>query len=276
MTVAANPDSGTDATDRDDETGRPLVSDRDAPDGCETARVPRRFEELDFRSTPRGDVSLRRRFDPVLGTDVFEVLLGEEYLMSSAFTVAEEELARLALSQLAEPDLRVVVGGLGLGCTAAAALADARVSSVVVVDAFAAVIDWHQRRLLPASAALLDPRCELREADFFAGLTDAAAWGLAQDGSVDAVLVDIDHSPRHLLHPDHAVLYDRRGLAAIAARLRPGGVFGLWSDDPPDESFLVELRAVFDPVSAHTVSFPNPYTAGTSANTVYTGRRAVS
>ena len=231
-----------------------------------------RFEELDFRSTPRGDVSLRRRFDPVLGAEVFEVLLGDEYLMSSAFTVAEEELAHLTLAQLTQSDLHVVVGGLGLGCTAAAALADARVSSVRVVDAFDAVIDWHVRGLLPASAALVDDRCRLVAADFFAGLTDATAWGLAADATVDAVLLDVDHSPRHLLHPDHAVLYDRRGLASLAARLRPGGVFGLWSDDPPDEPFLAELRAVFSTVRAHTVSFANRYTGGTSANTVYTAR----
>ena len=240
----------------------------------QTGRVTARFAELDFRSTPRGDVSLRRRFDPVLDTDVFEVLLGDEYLMSSAFTVAEQELAHLALAELTGPELHVVVGGLGLGCTAAAALADPRVTSVRVVDAFDAVIDWHRRRLLPASATLADDRCELVAADFFAGLTDPAAWGLAAGATVDAVLLDIDHSPRHLLHPDHAVLYDRRGLASLAARLRPGGVFGLWSDDPPDEPFLDELRAVFDGVQAHTVSFANRYTGGTSANTVYVARRA--
>lgn len=232
-----------------------------------------RLTELDYRSTPRGEVSLRRRHDPVLGADVFEVLLGDEYLMSSAFTVAEEELARLALSDVAGQCLDVVVGGLGLGYTAVTALEDSRVISVLVVDAFDAVIDWHERRLLPTSAALLDDgRCRLLAADFFAGLADPAAWGLAPDGRVHAVLVDIDHSPRHLLHPDHALLYDRSGLAALAARLRPGGVFGLWSDDPPDESFLVEMRDVFARASAHTVPFANPYTGGMSANTVYLGR----
>ena len=235
--------------------------------------MPARFAELDFRSTARGDVSLRRRFDPVLGTDVFEVLLGDEYLMSSAFTAAEEELARLVLARLTGHGLDVVVGGLGLGYTAAAALAERRVGSVRVVEAFDAVIDWHQRRLLPTSAAVVgDARCRLLSADFFAGLTDPGAWGLAQRAQVDAVLLDIDHSPRHLLHPDHAVLYDRAGLTALAARLRPGGVFGLWSDDPPDEPFLGEMRTVFAEVTAHTVPFTNPYTDGTSTNTVYVAR----
>jgi spermidine synthase len=206
--------------------------------------------------------------------DVYEVRLGDEYLMSSAFTVAEEELARLASAELSGQALDVVVGGLGLGYTAAAALADPRVRSVRVVDAFEAVIDWHQRRLLPTSPKLLDDdRCVLVQADFFAGLGDPAVWTLAPEGRVDAVLVDVDHSPRHLLHPDHAVLYERSGLTALAARLRSGGVFGLWSDDPPDERFLAEMRAVFAEARAHTVSFANPLTGGTSANTVYLGRR---
>jgi spermidine synthase len=229
-----------------------------------------RFIELDFQSTPRGDVSLRRRHDPVLGADVFEVLLGDEYLMSSAFTVAEEQLSHLALDRLGDGPVDVVIGGLGLGYTAAAALADRRVQTLAVVDAFDAVIDWHRRRLLPTSPSLLeDPRCTLVAGDFFVGLRDAAAWKLARDQRVHGVLVDIDHSPRHLLHADHAVLYTRQGLAALAGRLHRGGVFGLWSDDPPDEAFLGALGAVFADAEAHTVSFDNPLTGGRSANTVY-------
>ena len=229
-----------------------------------------RFAELDHRSTSRGDVSLRRRRDPVLQQDVFEVLLGDEYLMSSAFTVAEEQLARLALDALVRGPADVVVGGLGLGYTAMAALSHDRTSSLTVIDAFEAVIDWHQRRLLPVSDVLLnDPRCRLVHADFFAGLDDVCAWGLATGQRVHAVLVDIDHSPRHLLHPAHAVLYTHRGLSSLAACLHPRGVFGLWSDDPPDEAFLSELAAVFAGVTAHTVAFDNPLTGGRSANTVY-------
>jgi spermidine synthase len=232
-----------------------------------------RFAELDFRSTPRGDVSLRRRRDPVLQEDVFEVLLGDEYLMSSAFTAAEEELARLGLAELEDATVDVVVGGLGLGYTAVTALADERVRTLRVVDAFDAVIGWHRRRLLPTSDALLDdPRCRLVAGDFFDGLDDPTAWGMGPTERVHAVLVDIDHSPTHLLHPEHAGLYAQPGLAALSDRLHPGGVFGLWSDDPPDEHFLDVLRSVFVDAVAHTVRFANPYTRGTSANTVYVSR----
>ena len=77
-----------------------------------------RFEELGWRQTPMGVISLRRRFDLSVRADVYEVKLDDEYLMSSLFTVAERELARLALARTPGPGLDVIVGGLGLGYTA--------------------------------------------------------------------------------------------------------------------------------------------------------------
>ena len=58
----------------------------------------RRFEELAWSETPRGEISLRRRIEPTLKVEVYEVKLGDEFLMSSLFTVAEIELARLGLA----------------------------------------------------------------------------------------------------------------------------------------------------------------------------------
>ncbi|WP_460916127.1 hypothetical protein [Plantactinospora veratri] len=83
-----------------------------------------RFEEIDRRDTPIGTISLRRRLEPSLRIDVYEVKLGDEFLMSSLFPVAEIELARLGLARLPGTGLDVVVGGLGLGYTARTALAD--------------------------------------------------------------------------------------------------------------------------------------------------------
>lgn len=57
-----------------------------------------RFEEIDWRTTPMGEISLRRRRDPASGEDVYEVKLDDEYLMSSLFTAGEVELTRLGLA----------------------------------------------------------------------------------------------------------------------------------------------------------------------------------
>ena len=98
-----------------------------------------RFEELDWQSTPMGDLTLRRRTDGELGVEIFEVKLGEEFLMSSLFTVAEEELATLGLAAATGDQLDVLVGGLGLGYTAIAALRDPRVRAMTVIDTMPAV-----------------------------------------------------------------------------------------------------------------------------------------
>src|SRR3954447_17118307 len=127
-----------------------------------------RFQELDWQPTPMGDVTLRRRLDLVLGVDVYEVKLGDEYLMSSLFPVAEIELARLGLAAAVADELDVVVGGLGLGYTARATLEEPRVRRLHVVEAVESVIDWQRRGLLPGAEALVaDPRTTFVAADFF-------------------------------------------------------------------------------------------------------------
>src|SRR3981081_4833542 len=195
------------------------------------------FEELDFRPTPMGVLSRRRRRQLTSGLDIFEIKLGDEFLMSSAFTVAEIELARLGLAALARTDLDVVVGGLGLGYTAQAVLENSNVRSLIVVDALAEVIEWHEQGLLPLGQQLTnDPRCRFVNGDFFAMSNSADGFDSHTPGRrFDAVLVDIDHSPRNLLHPRHAALYEPEGLKRLAAHLHPGGVFPLWSNDPPDD-----------------------------------------
>lgn len=233
-----------------------------------------RFEELAYDETPIGAVSLRRRLDPRLKVEVYEVKIGDEFLMSSLFTVAEIELARLGLAAVDGDEFDVVVGGLGLGYTARAVLDDHRVRSMVVVDALAEVIGWHERELLPFAAAVNgDPRSRLVLGDFFAMAAGSDGFDPAAPGrQFDAVLLDVDHSPRHVLHPDNAALYTVGGMRALARHLRPGGAFALWSNDPPDEAFTAVLAAIFAEVAAHVVSFPNPLQGGESANTVYVAR----
>ncbi|MEA2836985.1 MAG: hypothetical protein QOD89_1535 [Bradyrhizobium sp.] len=234
------------------------------------------FEELDFRPTAMGVLSLRRRRQLSSGIDVFEIKLGDEFLMSSLFTVAEIALARLGLAALQRTELDVVVGGLGLGYTAQAVLEDARVRSLVVVDALAEVIEWHERGLLPLGTNLTaDSRCRLVHGDFFA--MSHSIEGLDPQTPrrrFDAVLVDIDHSPTNLLHPRHAALYESEGLRGLAGHLHPGGVFALWSNDPPDENFKAVLASVFATSDAHVVTFDNPLQDRDASNTIYIGVKA--
>lgn len=230
------------------------------------------IRELGYQMTPLGELTLRRRLEPLLRDQVvYEVKLGDEYLMSSLFTESERQLAILGLAPLVG-DLDVIIGGLGLGYTAAEALKNGKVRSLLVIDLFQSVIDWHVAGLVPNGEVLTnDPRCELRQGDFF----DLARVGFDRvhpDRKFDAVLLDIDHSPEHYLDPENRSLYTAKGLAAIKDQLKSGGTFALWSDDPVSDDFTEHLRSVFHTVTAYNVEFPNPYTGSTSVNSIYVAK----
>jgi spermidine synthase len=238
--------------------------------------MPLPFEILDSQPTPLGELMLRRRRIVSLDDlEVLEVKLGDEFLMSSLFHVVEEALADLGLAETEGDELDVVVGGLGLGYTAAASLRETRVRELLVVDRMPSVIGWHRDGLVPLGRELAaDGRCRLVEGDFFVLAADpAGGFDPAEAGRrFDAVLLDIDHSPRKLLHGSHGAFYSQEGLTRLAEHLHPGGVFALWSDDPPDEPFLADLHAVFAEVSAEIVAFPNPLLDRDSESTVYVAK----
>lgn len=231
------------------------------------------FEELDYQKTPLGEISLRRRAEPRLeGKVLYEVKLGDEFLMSSLFTNAEIQLAKLGLAPLESTGLDVVVGGLGLGYTAAAVLENPSVRSLTVVEVMEPVIDWHRRRLVPLGAELVsDSRCTFVCADFFelASSNRGGFESAAPTGLVHAVLLDIDHSPSHWLNQGNSAFYTVQGLQNLADKLHPGGIFGLWSNDPPNAEFICVLDTVFQSSESHIVTFPNPYSGSESSNTIY-------
>lgn len=230
-----------------------------------------RFEELDWRRTPLGELTLRRRWDPAAHTDVYEIKLDDEFLMSSLFTVSETRLGQLAVAEAPDGELDVAVGGLGLGYTALAVLEEPRVRSVAVVDALGEVIEWHRRGLIPAGQRLgTDPRCHLVHADFFDLMRTGAPLDPDTPGRrYHAIVVDIDHSPAHLLDPSNADLYESAGLRRIGERLTPDGVFALWSNDPPDDGFTHRLAQHFGHARAEIVRFPNPLQGREATSTVY-------
>ncbi len=237
------------------------------------------FEELDFRETPLGDLILqRRKYLQLDGLDVYEVKLGDAFLMSSLFHEVEVALSKLGLTALAGEDWDVVVGGLGLGYTAVAALEHKALASLIVVETLEGVIEWHERGLVPLGEVLTkDKRCRFVHGDFFALAADPAnGFDPESPGrKFHAVLLDIDHSPKNLLHARNAAFYSREGLEKLAEQLHPGGVFALWSDDAPDEDFLADLRSVYQTAMAEVVGFSNPLLEKMSQSTVYVAKKAM-
>ncbi|MEX2482707.1 MAG: spermidine synthase [Gammaproteobacteria bacterium] len=240
--------------------------------------MSRLFAELDYRETPIGALSLRRRRELRLDQDVWEIKLDDEFLMSSLFTVSEVALARLGLGLHGGTAVDVVVGGLGLGYTAATVLEQASVNSLIVIEYLQAVIDWHAATLLPLGRQLCDdPRCRLLQADFFACAAAPDGFDPDRPGRrFHAILLDIDHSPDAWLDDRSRGFYTVPGLTDLARHLLPGGVFGLWSNEAPDGEFLARLRAVFADARAEAVRFHNPLQDSEVTQTVYLGRTAAA
>ncbi|PSL10246.1 hypothetical protein CLV44_1278 [Marinobacterium halophilum] len=231
------------------------------------------FEEIDSQSSPLGQISLRRRRIPVLGDrDIYEVKLGDEFLMSSMFVDAEEALSTLGLAAVKGDSLSVVVGGLGLGYTAVAALKDERIDELLVVDALETVIGWHRDEHVPLGKILnADARNRYVLGSFF-DLATAPGTGFDPNSpgkQFDAILLDIDHSPTEYLNPANASFYTTANLALMAEQLKPEGVFAMWSQNLPDADFEALLKTVFTRVESHVVAFDNPFQGGESTNSVY-------
>jgi len=241
--------------------------------------MSRLFEELDYRDTPIGPISLRRRYHPLLKVDVFEIILGDEHLMSNIFTVSEIALARLGLDRLAslspgsDEKWDVVVGGLGLGYTAGAVLEYPRVASLSVVEMLDAVADWHDAGLVPLDPPLsADDRCQIVRGDFFALAQSDTGFDAAQPGrQFHAILIDIDHTPDWLLDARSGHFYSEAGLQKLLTHLKPGGLMGLWSDVAPDEAFVQRLSGVFAEAWGEPVTFYNPLQDKHHTQAVYLG-----
>ena len=179
-----------------------------------------------------GEVVLARR------DDVLELIVDGVFAMDSAHTATEKALASLALSRLSGPELRILVGGLGLGYTTATVLADPRGGRVEVVELHAAVVDWVRRGLVPSAAGLLD---DARLAVVVGDVLDIVP-ALPHAG-LDALLLDVDNGPGFLTHPGNTAVYTSPFLAAAARALRRGGVLGVWSADPTAELAVALERA---------------------------------
>jgi spermidine synthase len=235
--------------------------------------MPALFEEIDSQNSPLGEISLRRRRMPAFGDrDIYEVKLGDEFLMSSMFVEAEEALSTLGLAAVEGDPLSVVVGGLGLGYTAVAALKDERISELFVVEALDTVIGWHRDEKVPLGKILnADARNHYVLDSFFDLATDLKAGFDPDDPTkrFDAILLDIDHSPTEYLNAGNAGFYTTENLGLMAAKLKPKGVFAMWSQNLPEERFEVLLKTVFERVESHIISFFNPFQGGESTNSVY-------
>ncbi|GAA2110894.1 spermidine synthase [Microlunatus panaciterrae] len=191
---------------------------------------------------PRGDIVLRRRGRA--DAPVYELIVNGAFAMDSTETETERELARIIFEQPTSGG-RVLIGGLGLGFTAAEVLQQ-QVTVVDVVEIEAALVDWARRGLTPELALVAaDPRVRIDTADIHSVLTNA---GQADHGPWDAILLDVDNGPDFLIHADNARLYTAEMLACAYARLAPSGLLAIWCQGSAPA--LLDLLKEISPTAA--------------------------
>jgi len=166
----------------------------------------------------------------------FVIRIGPLALMSSAAHGSEEALAELALAPVAaRTSARVLIGGLGMGFTLAAALRRLQPGAeLIVAELFPAVVEWNRGPLAHlAGRPLEDPRVAVREGDVVVAIREQAA-------AFDAILLDVDNGPDGLTRASNDRLYSLDGLRAAFRALKAGGVLGVWSV-APDRAFSRRL-----------------------------------
>lgn len=168
--------------------------------------------------TPHGEVVLRRR------EQILELVVDGAFAMDSVDTSTERALAAEALARHPRPR-SVLVGGLGLGFTTRAVLADPRVRHVDVVELAAPLVGWARDGLVDELAGLEGPRCTFHVAD----VADVLRGTEGPAGPWDVVLLDVDNGPAFLVHPANEALYRVPMLAAARDCLAPGGLLVVWS-----------------------------------------------
>lgn len=217
------------------------------------------IEILAYEPTPLGILCLRRReLLSKPGTIVTEVTLNHEFLMSSYLTESERGLARLGLDRLdhvvppgRQDHLKILVGGLGLGYTAAEFLKSEQVGTVEVVEFLPEVIGWLENDLIPLSSLLKsDSRLTITLGDIYARLAEPALFAF------DLIAIDVDHSPQDVLGVQSREFYSEAGLDKARNHLSPGGVLGIWSY-AEDTQLLTNMKKVFDDVDAEPITVWN-------------------
>lgn len=190
-----------------------------------------------------GELRLYRR-----GEEYSIMIAGGGELMNSRMHGSEDALAELGCRHLAgEPRPRVLIGGLGMGFTLAAALKQLGAEAeVLVAELVPAVVQWNRDYLGEfAGQPLADPRSTV-------SVGDVAALIKKEHSAFDAILLDVDNGPEGLTHHENDWLYGTRGLLAAYQALRPAGVLAVWSAGP-EHRFTERLRQTGFMVEEHRV-----------------------
>jgi len=189
--------------------------------------------EIDKAKVPghEGEVTLRKR-----GAE-FSIRTSGAELMNSRRHGSEDALAELTINRIKRKSgLKILIGGLGMGYTLAAALEQSEPDTrITVSELIPAVVRWNRKDIGHlAGMPLNDPRVFVEEEDVAETIRkEKSAW--------DAILIDVDNGPEGLTRKTNNRLYGRSGLQTSFSALRPGGILAVWASGG-DEAFTSRLK----------------------------------
>ncbi|MBI4826691.1 MAG: hypothetical protein HY807_09795 [Nitrospirae bacterium] len=169
--------------------------------------------------------------------DEFSIRVGNCELMNSRVYGSEDALGEMTSAKVAKhPGPRLLIGGLGMGYTVAAALKRLRADAkIVVAELVPTVVQWNRGPLAHlAGHPLDDERVTVRE-------IDVAEILRSEKLAYDAIMLDVDNGPEGLTRKRNDWLYTPEGLKAAFKALRPEGVLAVWSSSP-DNAFVRRLK----------------------------------
>ncbi|HBL19178.1 MAG: hypothetical protein A2X36_14860 [Elusimicrobia bacterium GWA2_69_24] len=196
----------------------------------------------------------------------FAIWVENTELMNSLAHESEDALADLGCAGLKDaPASAVLIGGLGMGFTLAAALKRVGPGARVVVgELMSAVVIWNRGVLGHlAGNPLDDPRVTVQEGD-------VARILQTEENAFDAILLDVDNGPTGLVRDTNNWLYSEEGLYAAYTALRVNGVLAVWSS-APDRAFMMRLQKMGFAAEEHRIPVQPEFKDG--HDTIWTARR---
>ena len=196
------------------------------------------WKVIESVNTIDGTLELRQR-----GERDFLIMIGSQVLMNSLANRSEVMLGQLGCAHLkGKTNARVLVGGLGMGCTLRGVLdtlsADAQ---VVVAELNPVVPEWCRGPLAPLTdCAVSDPRVCLEICDVTALIGRAARTG--GPSRFDAIVLDLYRGPHARTHRTNDPFYGSRAIEAMHKALTPGGMLAVWGENY-DEGYVQRLRS---------------------------------
>ena len=190
------------------------------------------WKTLERADTDEGVLELRQRDERD-----FLITVGGLVLMNSMANRSEMILGQLGCQHLNRHSApRVLVGGLGMGCTLRAVLDSLPATAeVVVAELNPIVMEWCQGPLAGLTdGAVSDPRVRVEIIDVAELVRKTARNGSSE--KFDAIVFDLYKGPHYHTHKIKDPLYGSRAIDNVRAALKPGGVFSIWGENY-DEGF---------------------------------------